>query len=149
MSPNKWKLTVHCNLITSIGRDLLAAQLGVLEGTGPRAPLSRLCTTVSTGVSYGLCLHLCFYHSRGRIGERNGKSLDQITTACSHAGPQGKTVFLWAWHLGEHKCGVCFTDPWRRRAEGEVRAESDLILGIDKAEDGEDGEVSERHDGCR
>lgn len=30
-----------------------------------------------------------------------------------------------------------------------MRAESDLILGIDKAKDGEDGEVSERHYGCK
>lgn len=52
IKPSKSELTMHCDLVTSIGRDLLSAQLGVFQGTGPRAPLSRLCATVSTGVSY-------------------------------------------------------------------------------------------------
>jgi hypothetical protein len=108
----KMGLTMHLDLITSIGRNLLSSQLGVFKCTSPCAPLTSGRSTVSVTIRQKLTLCSCLqYHSRCRISEGNGKSLNQITAACSHTGPQGEAVILWARSLGENKCSGCFADP--------------------------------------
>lgn len=138
---------MHFDLITSISRHLLSTQLGVFKCTSPCAPLTSFRSTVAAQVRHEITSHkFPHYHSRCRVSERNSKSLNQITAACPHTRPKGKTVFLWARDFGENQCCGCFADPGRGRAEGEVWAEPDGFLCVDKTQHGEDGEVSEgRH----
>lgn len=82
-----------------------------MESAGPGAPLTGLGTAVGGGVAEG-----------------DSQGLDQIATAGTHTGPQGKTVLLGARNRRENESGVGLPDPALGRAEREGRAEADLVL---------------------
>lgn len=84
--------------------------------------------------SYSYSIYL-----RVGIRERDSEGLDQITTACTHAGPESKTVLLGARSLGQNQGGVGLPDPRLSRAQRKVRAESDRALAVSGTNGGQEG----------